>query len=251
MAQTTGPSKVISQQSISMPLLSGEVPQALMPLPSVWVRRTVGGISALAGVLALGGFGLGLASVVSGSAGPGAFWMMLFQLCAVVACVMGVLSGAGRFRSGPAMTPLIVAGVLLVASTLSEPSLIRSGMPRLEVMGVPLRLLAMAELLAALVMGGLSAMIVILRKPRKTLPMLLIGLALLAPAMGAAVGVLLPSVRSALTGLSPVVLTLAVVGAMGVLIVLVSVGSQFVIRAIEIGIEEGLGEGEASRGGAA
>lgn len=220
----------------------------MMSPPAPWLRRTIGGLSALAGLVALSGFGLGLAEIVGGQASPGAFWMMLFQLCALVACVMGVLSGAGRFTSGPAMTPLIVGGVLLVSAIFSEPSLVRSGMPRLEVMGVPLRPLALSELVFALALGGLSLMVVLIRKPKKTVPMILIGLALVAPAMGAAVSFLLPQVRTMMSGWSPIVMTLVVVGVLGVAGVLLSIGSQFVIRAIEIGIDEGLsGDGaEAS-----
>jgi hypothetical protein len=216
----------------------------MVPPPPL-LRRTIGGMSALAGLVALAGFGLGLAELVTGNPSPGAFWMTLFQFCALVACVMGVFAGAGRFRSGPAMTPLIVAGVLLVAGALSEPSLIRSGMPRLEVFGVPLRPLALTELVLALAMGGLSLLVVLVRRPTRTLPKLLIGLAVIAPAMAAAVAFLMPAVRSVLSGWSPVVLTLVVVGVLGFAGVLLSIGAQFVIRAIEIGIDAGLPPDEA------
>jgi len=248
MATTSSTSKTTPPPPIHRPRLSGEVPEAMVAPPPVWLQRTIGGVSALAGLVALGGFGLGLAEVVSGRAGPGAFWMMLFQLCAVVACVMGVLAGAGRFRSGPAMTPLIVSGVLLVAATLSEPALIRSGMPSLRVLSIPLRPFALVEVVFALTLGGLSVLVVLLRKPKRTIPMTLIGLALVAPAMGAAVSFLLPPVRAVLADWSPILLTVVVIGVLGVAGVLLSVGSQFIIRALEIGIEEGLAEAESGSG---
>lgn len=210
-----------------------------MAPPPPLLRRTIGGFSGLAALVALAGMGLGLVEIISGSAGPGAFWMTLFQLCAVVACIMGVLAGAGRFSSGPAMTPLIVAGVLLMAGALSEPSLIRSGMPRLEVMGVPLRPLALTELVLALLLAGLSLMVVLVRQPGKTLPKLLLGLVLVVPAMALAVGLVMPATRAQLSGWSPVTMTLLVVGVLSIAGVLLSIGSQFVIRAIEIGIAAG------------
>ena len=140
---------------------------------------------------------------------------------------------------------MIVGGVLFVGAIFSEPSLVRSGMPRLEVMGVPLRPLALTELVFALALGGLSLLVVLIRKPKKTIPMTLIGLALVAPAMAAAVSFLLPQVRAILSGWSPIVMTLVVVAVLGIAGVLLSIGSQFVIRAIEIGIDEGLGETDA------
>ncbi len=245
MASTSVSSKADPATVSHRPVEAGPVHGAMMSPPAPWLRRTIGGLSALAGLVALAGFGLGLAEIVGGQASPGAFWMMLFQLCALVACVMGVLSGAGRFTSGPAMTPLIVGGVLLVGAIFSEPSLVRSGMPRLEVMGVPLRPLALAELVFALALGGLSLLVVLLRKPTKTIPMTLIGLALVAPAMAASVSFLLPQVRGVLSGWSPVVMTLVVVAVLGIAGVLLSIGSQFVIRAIEVGIDEGLPDGDA------
>jgi hypothetical protein len=245
MASTSVSSKADPATVSHRPVEAGPVRGAMMSPPAPWLRRTIGGLSALAGLVALSGFGLGLAEIVGGQASPGAFWMMLFQFCALVACMMGVLSGAGRFTSGPAMTPLIVGGVLLVGAIFSEPSLVRSGMPRLEVMGVPLRPLALTELVFALALGGLSLLVVLLRKPKKTIPMTLIGIALVAPAMAAAVSFLLPQVRGVLSGWSPVVMTLVVVAVLGIAGVLLSIGSQFVIRAIEVGIDEGLPDGDA------
>lgn len=245
MTPATAPSKSDSVSASHQPVESGPVVGAMMTPPPVWLRRTIGGLSALGALVALAGLGLGLGQIVGGQASPGAFWMVLFQLCVLVAGVMGVLSGAGRFSSGPAMTPLIVGGVLFVGAIFSEPSLVRSGMPRLEVMGVPLRPLALTELVFALALGGLSLLVVLIRKPKKTIPMTLIGLALVAPAMAAAVSFLLPQVRAILSGWSPIVMTLVVVAVLGIAGVLLSIGSQFVIRAIEIGIDEGLGETDA------
>jgi len=222
-----------------LPVKEGPVPHAAMVPPPLVLRRTIGGVSGLAGLVALAGIGLGIAELAFGQPGPGPFWMTLFQVCALVACIMGVLAGAGRFSSGPAMTPLIVSGVLFMAGALSEPSLIRSGMPRLEVMGMPLRPLAMAELVFALLLGGLSVLVVLVRRPGKTVPKAIIGVVLVAPALLLAVGLLMPSVRAQLSGWSPVVLTMAVVGVLAVAGGLLSVGAQFVIRAIEIGIEAG------------
>ncbi len=244
MASTKAPSKPDASPAAALPVPEGPVPVAAMVPPPPLLRRTIAGFSALAGLAALFGMGLGLAEIVTGQAGPGAFWMTLFQLCALVACVMGVLAGVGRFSSGPAMTPLIVAGVLLMAGALSEPSLIRSGMPRLEVMGVPLRPLALIELVLSLLLAGLSLMVVLVRQPGKTLPKLLVGLLLVVPAMALAVGMVLPATRAHLSGWSPVTMTLVVVGVLTVAGVLLSIGSQFVIRAIETGIDAGFAEAE-------
>ncbi len=222
------------------------MPHAAMVPPPPALRRTIGGISGLAGLVALAGIGLGLAELAFGQPGPGPFWMTLFQVCALVACIMGVLGGAGRFSSGPAMTPLIVGGVLLMAGALSEPSLIRAGMPRLEVMGLPLRPLALAELVFALLLGGLSVLVVLVRRPGKTLPKAAIGMVLVAPALILAAGLLMPAVRAQMLGWSPIVLTMAVLGVLAVAGVLLSVGAQFVIRAIEIGIEAGFTDEESS-----
>jgi hypothetical protein len=232
------------------PVREGPVPHAAMVPPPPALRRTIGGISGLAGLVALAGIGLGFAELAFGQPGPGPFWMTLFQVCALVACVMGVLGGAGRFSSGPAMTPLIVSGVLLMAGALSEPSLIRSGIPRLEVMGLPLRPLALAELVFALLLGGLSVLVVLVRRPGKTIPKAVIGVVLVAPAFLLAVGLLMPSVRAQMSGWSPVVLTMVVVGVLAVAGVLLSVGSQFVIRALEIGIEAGFQNEDSSESAA-
>ena len=50
---------------------------------------------------------------------PKPAWFMLgFELVLVVGAVMGVLTGLGRFREGPAAAIACVAGVTLVASFL-------------------------------------------------------------------------------------------------------------------------------------
>ncbi len=244
MTSASASSKAEPRNTPYRPVESGPVVSAQMVPPPPLLRRTIGGLSGLGGLIALAGFGLGLSQTLFADPTPGGFWMMMFQLCALVACTMGVLSAAGRFASGPAMTPLIVAGVLLVSGALSEPSLIRSGLPRLEVFGIPLRPLALAEIVLALAMGGLSVLVVLVRKPSHTLPKVLAGIALSAPAIGAGAAFLTPTVRSMMTGWSPIVLTLVVVAVCGLAGVLLAIGSQFVIRAIEIGIDAGLPDSE-------
>ncbi|MFG0293956.1 MAG: hypothetical protein ACF8MJ_12495 [Phycisphaerales bacterium JB050] len=248
MTSASAISKGKPPHPVYRPVESGPVPAAQMvPAPPL-LRRVIGGLNGIGVLIALAGFGLGFAQVVFADPTPGGFWMMMFQLCALVACVMGVLSAAGWFASGPAMTPFIVAGVLLVSGVLSEPSLIRSGMPRLDVFGIPLRSMALAEIVLSLAMAGLSVLVVLVRRPSRTFPKVLLGIVLSAPAFGAGAAFMLPSVRSMMSGWSPVVLTLVVVVVCGVVGVLLAIGSQFVIRALEIGIEAGLPEDGATDG---
>jgi len=74
-------------------------------------------IYALAMIGGLGAVGAGAAGVVFATRGDA--WMTLaFQSLVVAAGIIGALSGFGKFRSGPSLALLCVAGTLLAAGVL-------------------------------------------------------------------------------------------------------------------------------------
>lgn len=123
----------------------------------MWVRIPAGGISGPILVSALGGCveALFLQEKVA--------WSLLgFEAVILVAGVIGVLLGLGRFRRGPALALVCVAGTVLVGT----------GLGRLSVLANPRAVLVdpwfVTRLLASLALAALATLCVFSRSPVKS-----------------------------------------------------------------------------------
>ncbi|MEZ6233841.1 MAG: hypothetical protein R3B68_06590 [Phycisphaerales bacterium] len=124
------------------------------PVPG-WARALVGGLS-LATAL------WGLVGVVAAAflAGTPVWTALGFEVVVVVAGVLGVLLGLGRFREAPALGVLCVAGVFGVASILEYTG--SSG----DLAGIPLRPWMLARIAIAAILAGVAALLVLQRDRR-------------------------------------------------------------------------------------
>ncbi|MCA9294299.1 MAG: hypothetical protein KDA20_10840 [Phycisphaerales bacterium] len=214
----------------------------------VGVMRVGGFASALAGLVALGGIGVGLIALSRGDTTQGVWFLILWEAVALIGAAYGALGGlARRFGSGPALALLIAAGCGFVAAVLNEPGLVTKAMGRTVNWAAPggIRILPLvgAQLALSVVLGACSAAAVLLRAPGRALGSLVRGLVLLAPAMAGLAAFGLPRLRG------PILAWLsghAILGA-GVVVIgglllagLFCVGVHKVIRAFEIGIAAGL-----------
>lgn len=191
------------------------------------------------GVLVLGAAGLVSAIAGAGAAlraFPETLWGMLgFELVAVVAGVLGVLAGLGRFRSGYGLALLCVAGTFFTSAIfgLYLDARLNAQTPDGQAM-VKYAILGRIALAAGL--GGLAGLAVLIRDGRSW-GLLLKGALLLAPVIAALGWVWVTKGRALTTPLegilSPVRTVAMVLGGL-VLMVVFSVGAHLCIRAFEI-----------------
>ncbi len=101
---------------------------------------------------------------------PTSWFLVGFEVVIAVAAAMGVLAAMGRFRDGPALTLLCIAGAVGVGSLLSY---IGAGK---FLAGQSLRPYLMLRLVDAALLALAAAVIVLARSPRLALPALAKGL---------------------------------------------------------------------------
>lgn len=143
------------------------------------VSAAVGGSAAVAAVMAV--------------LMPTVPWFLVgYEVVTVFACVFGVLIGFGRCAAGPALGLACVCGTIALGSVLGDLSAQASNPiagPTLaiidlgNVMQMPLTMFMLLRLLAAGVLGGCAAWVVLRRHKAASLPSLGIGLTLGAMAL--------------------------------------------------------------------
>lgn len=122
------------------------------------MAKLVFGVCALVAVSALV---VGVLALVQ----PRASWFMFgFEGVVLVSAVLGALLARGRYPEGPSLGLLSVAGAILVGSAFGYLAGGRT------LFGVDVRMLSAGRALAALVLVGTSAWIVLSRAPRVSLP---------------------------------------------------------------------------------
>jgi hypothetical protein len=163
-------------------------------------------------------------------------WTMLgFEIIIAAAAIIGLLTGLGRFREGPAMAWTIVAGATLLGSVLGYQAALRN------IAGYSLTgpLLGRASLsITLLVIASLTVLI----RDRRSMPMAIKGLVLAGPpvALGLAAFVLARGTRAEAWIQSILSLPLAlkmVAGGFALVAggVAFCIGTHLIIRAFELG----------------
>ena len=150
------------------------------PLPPIatGVGLFVSALSAVVGITCLGGIALSLLNR------PPVWYTFGFELVALVACVFGVWTGLGRYRQGPALALLCVAGAIGVGALLgyvgapaATTNKLATAVPALSFMGpdrgllgMPLWPLMLARAVAAAALTAAAAIIVLSRQPQLSRP---------------------------------------------------------------------------------
>lgn len=191
--------------------------------------------SAACVLTALGGVALG----VLGSA----WFLLAFEIIVLMAGLMGVLVGLGRFRDAPALATLCVGGCVFVAAVLSEPTFVArvlqgsSGAAQ-SIAGFNLRPWALGRAGLGACLMVVSALIVLSRRPSLSLPFLIRGVLYGAPVLAILAALFVPPVRAALSGLPlSAIVAIAIVGFF-VLGAFFSISVQNIIRAFEVAIPD-------------
>ncbi|TVQ32549.1 MAG: hypothetical protein EA376_05465 [Phycisphaeraceae bacterium] len=161
-----------------------------------------------------------------------------FDLTVIVAGAMGVMVGLGRFRASHALALLCIGGAIAVSGLLAFAASSRADAA--QGMGVMVRgtlrdPLTLSRYGVGALLMALSGVILALRRPGKSLPLLAMGAGLCLPAAIAAGIGLHPTSRDWLAGLPPLLLTVIAFVAFFTLLVCVSAGLHCIIRAFEIG----------------
>jgi len=205
-----------------------------LPEPAKALRLGVLAVSALVGVSAV----VGVAAATFAAGQPIAT-LIGFELVTLIAAVLGVLTGLGRFRVGWAMACLCVAGTIFGAAGLgfldaranfqSHPDIARLIKPILA-----FRLASSAAIV------GLGSLAVFARKPGESWPLVFRSIAFAAPiAVVGAIALVKPSILfDARTGVLEILRLVLVIGGGFVLMVLFSLSGHFMIKAFEAGREQ-------------
>jgi hypothetical protein len=163
-----------------------------------------------------------------------------FESVLLIASLMGLLTGLGRFRSSTAMALMCVAGVVVFCSFFSY--LTRGGRPAAIGMRLLVDLVSdpftAARLASGVTLALLSILTIVLREPTIATKRFVLGIALLAPVVGGLALWRVGSVANAISSLHPLVLTAIGFVAFFLTVALVSSGVHFLIRSIEAGVDK-------------
>lgn len=196
-----------------------------MPRPPRWILALCLVLGAL---LALSG-GLGLVRALG--ANPVNWFTFGFEALLIVCAMFGVGCGLGRYREGPALAMLCVAGGALVSTALGY-SAAHAGFG-----GIQRNPMAFARIAAALGFGALAALTVMSRRPHASASSAFSGVVMGALAAGAGALLALPGPRAAILGLHPVLTTLMFLTLGVLLVAFISASAHNFIRALEHGKE--------------
>lgn len=204
----------------------------MYPVPAP-IRAAVLILSALVLVSAVAG---AVAAIwVPTVAGERASWAMFgFEIVTIVAAVLGILLGLGRFTDGPALALACVAGTILLASGFGW-----QGAGR-QLGGVSLTPMLLGRAGIAMTLGLLAAYCVLSRR-REAWSLAIRGVLLLAPVVVLMGALVVPRVRAWVEGAlgqSPAVQFLAVTVGFLIVTALVSAGGHLLITAFEAGRTE-------------
>lgn len=197
----------------------------MVKTPTVYLRAEL----VLAVIAAVSGVVFGVIA-----AGQGQYFMLASQALVLVAGVFGVLSGLGRFGSGPALAAACVGGSILTGVVVGGletnvlPSLRGGGVFRYAVLG-------QAALAAAF--GAIAGLMILSRTPAKSVRLILTAGVVGAPVVLLAAAARLGWVARFESMVPPVVFQVVTLISGLVLIVLISISAHCVIRAFEIGVD--------------
>ena len=160
-------------------------------------------------------------------------WLMFgFELVVLAAAITGIYIARGRFSEGPGLALACIAGSIVACTVLGYVSINRT-------LGqFPLDLAVLSQLAAAGFLGVLGAMVILLRNPGRSCPLLVKGLVLGLPVLALAVVVLVPQARALLgplgrmQGPTRAIVAVVVFAAAGVL---VCASVHLLIKAFEAG----------------
>ncbi len=186
-------------------------------------RVAVAATSAIAGIS-----GLAMAALILFN--PPVYWFMLgFEVLITVAAVFGVLLSLGRFRDGPALALLCIAGAVGAGGLLGY---VGSGK---TLVGIDLKYLLVLRAALAAAFALAAAAVVLARRPRASLPLLATGIG--AGVALVALGAGFWAARGTLAGAAGPVRVIAFTVAGVLVICLVSAAGHYLIRAFAIADE--------------
>lgn len=172
---------------------------------------------------------------------PRPSWVMFgFEFVVLVAASLGLLIGRGRFKDGPALGLVCVAGTIAVGSLFGY-----LGGGRV-LFGQDIRMLFLARVACALALSAVAGWVVLARDPRATIPPFLRGLALGLP-VPIVIGAAWYS-RGRLGNLPDMATALLAIALFCVVTVLLAASTQLVVKAFRIGIDRA--DGAEGRAGA-
>ncbi len=163
-------------------------------------------------------------------------WLMFgFELVVLAAAITGIYVARGRFSEGPGLALACISGSIVACTVLGYVSINRS-------LGqFPLDLVVLGRLAAAGFLGVLGAMVIFLRNPGRSCPLLIKGLVLGFPVLALGAVVLVPQFKALLGPLGRIqgptraIVAVVVFAAAGVL---VSASVHRVIKAFEAGRDQ-------------
>jgi hypothetical protein len=168
-----------------------------------------------------------------------------FELVLAISGFIGVFIGMGRFNQGPSVAIACVAGATAMCSLLGYVTLggeILLGGRLIgahgEVLGVDVFGFFMLRMFVAGVLAAMAGLVLVLRDPKRSVPMLVRGIVLGVPVVVAlGLWVAVPGFRTMVLGWH--VLVQVFLGSIGLMvgIGLVSASGHCLIRAFEIGVE--------------
>ncbi len=172
------------------------------------------------------------------------WYMLAFEAVVLITAVPCAILAARREGSGHAMAMLCLGGVVGVTATLIDPNLVKALIQRQApnvqpVGGVNIMPWLLARFACSALLGVMSALTVLLRRPGRSFPLLLKGIAIGLPVMAVGVAVVVPSLRNKILGLSPVGLIVLAIAGTVILGALISASGHLIIRAFAVGLEEG------------
>ncbi len=196
---------------------------------------------AIRGVSLVVGVGVGLSALWQAYGAmtrtdPGSF-LVGFEGLTLLGCVFATLIGFGKFRSGPALAMLCVAGAILVGTVLGYTA------DRATYRGIMQHQVSAGRVGASFLMLAMAGVTVWARRPGKSIKALVIGFALCGAGLGATGAWMFTSLPSTLAGIHPMVKSLVFLIGGLIVVGLVSAGAHYAIRSLEYGRE---GENAAS-----
>lgn len=175
---------------------------------------------------------------------PGAAWFLAwFEVVVLTAGVFGVLLARGRFRDGPAIALLCIAGCVAVGSFLGYLSAGRT------LMGQSMTVFLLGRVAAGGVFAAAAGLDVLLRRPGQSVPLLMKGLLAGIPVLVVAAMAVRTSALATINGLHPMVQFGVYIGAFVVLTAMSCAAAHWTIRAFALGVEAGATRGEPNGAG--
>lgn len=199
------------------------------PDPPAAIRWFALLLCALVALSAIGGIVLGAI---------GRDWFLLaFEVCALLAGVLTGLTMLRVLREAPALALLCAGGVVFVGAVLSEPqlatSVLGSSTNVKSVAGVTILPYVYARIAIGLIFVALAGLVIGLRSPGRTARYTLTGVGLAVPVVGIASLFALPGPRVAILAMpGPLLLMLSLIGAL-VVIGFLATSAHCLIRAFD------------------